>query len=128
MNRLSFYRDLTPMAAKDDHIAPWRSCYPGTQLLSGSNRFVLAASGQVAGVVNPPAAKKCGYWTNTKLPNEAETWLEGTAWHDGSWWFGWYKWLGCRAGKKVQTRVQGNGKLKPIEDAPGSYVKVRASD
>jgi len=111
------------MAAKEDHIAPWQSCYPGTQILSGPNRFVLAASGHVAGVVNPPEAKKYGHWTNTKLPNDAEAWLEGATWNDGSWWLDWHKWLSRRAGKKVRARVPGDGKLKPIED-----VKVRASD
>ncbi|MEM7042548.1 MAG: class I poly(R)-hydroxyalkanoic acid synthase [Pseudomonadota bacterium] len=116
------------MAAKDDHIAPWRSCYPGTQLLAGPKRFVLAASGHIAGVVNPPAAKKYGHWTNTKLPAEPDDWLDGANWHDGSWWPDWYRWLARKGGKKVQARAVGEGQLKSIEPAPGSYVKVRASD
>jgi polyhydroxyalkanoate synthase len=116
------------MAAKEDHIAPWLSCYPGTQLFAGSKRFVLAASGHIAGVINPPAAKKYGHWTNTRLPPSPEAWLEGAAWHDGSWWPDWHQWLARRAGRKVPARKIGGGGLKPIEPAPGSYVKVRASD
>jgi polyhydroxyalkanoate synthase len=116
------------MAAKDDHIAPWKSCYPGTQLFAGPKKFVLAASGHIAGVVNPPAAKKYGHWTNTKLPKEPDDWLEGAEWHDGSWWPDWYRWLTRKGGKKVPARVAGEGKLKPIEPAPGSYVKVRVSE
>ncbi len=116
------------MAAKDDHIAPWQSCYPGTQLLSGPRKFVLAASGHVAGVINPPASKKYGYWTNTKMPGDPERWLENAAWHDGSWWPDWYRWLSRKAGKKVAARQIGDGKLTPTEPAPGSYVKVRVRD
>ncbi|MDH3660029.1 MAG: class I poly(R)-hydroxyalkanoic acid synthase [Alphaproteobacteria bacterium] len=116
------------MAAKDDHIAPWKSCYPGTQLFAGPKKFVLAASGHIAGVVNPPGAKKYGHWTNAKLPKEADAWLDGAEWHDGSWWPDWYRWLARKAGKKVPARVVGEGKLKPIEPAPGSYVKVRVSE
>ena len=116
------------MAAKEDHIAPWQSCYPGARLFSGTNRFVLAASGHIAGVVNPPAADKYGHWTNTKLVEESGEWLENAVWHEGSWWPDWYKWLARRAGKKTDARVPGAGKLDIIEDAPGAYVKERAVD
>ena len=116
------------MAAKEDHIAPWQSCYPGTQLLSGKNRFVLAASGHIAGVVNPPAAKKYGHWTNTSLPEDPNAWLEKADWHEGSWWTDWYRWLSRKSGAKVAARTPGEGKLKPIESAPGSYVRIRASE
>ena len=116
------------MAAKEDHIAPWQSCYPGTQLFSGPKRFVLAASGHIAGVVNPPAAEKYGHWTHDKLPKTSDAWLDKAAWKDGSWWPDWYRWLGRRAGKKVPARAIGEGKLTPIEDSPGSYVQVKASD
>ncbi len=116
------------MAAKEDHIAPWQSCYPGTQLLSGKNRFVLAASGHIAGVVNPPAAKKYGHWTNTSLPEDPNEWLEKADWHEGSWWTDWYRWLSRKSGAKVAARTPGEGKLKPIESAPGSYVRIRASE
>ena len=116
------------LAAKDDHIAPWKSCYPGMQLLAGPTKFVLAASGHVAGVVNPPASKKYGYWASTKKPADPDTWLEGATWHDGSWWPDWYRWLSRKAGKKVPARTIGDGELSPIEPAPGSYVKVRVQD
>ncbi len=113
------------MAAKEDHIAPWRSCYPGTQLFAGPRRFILAASGHIAGVVNPPGAKKYGHWINTKLPQDPDDWLEAAVWNEGSWWPDWYRWLKSKAGRKVPARTVGDGKLKPIEPAPGSYVKVR---
>ena len=116
------------MAAQDDHIAPWRSCYAGTELFAGPKKFVLAASGHVAGVVNPPAAKKYGHWTHAKLPGSAEDWLKAASWQDGSWWLDWYRWLQRKSGKKVPAREVGAGKLKPIERAPGSYVKVRVND
>jgi polyhydroxyalkanoate synthase len=115
-------------ATRDDHIAPWRSCYPGTQALKGPRRFVLGASGHIAGVVNPPAANKYGYWTNAKLPRDPDAWLAGAEQHAGSWWTDWIAWLSRRSGKKVPARQPGDGKLKPLEDAPGSYVKQRASD
>jgi poly[(R)-3-hydroxyalkanoate] polymerase subunit PhaC len=116
------------VATKEDHIAPWRSCYPGTNAFGGPSRFVLGASGHIAGIVNPPAANKYGYWTNTKLPSDPDKWLEGATQHPGSWWSDWGPWLARRAGRKVPARQPGEGKLKPIEDAPGSYVKVRASE
>ena len=116
------------VATKDDHIAPWRSCYPGTQVLAGPRKFVLGASGHIAGIVNPPAAGKYAYWTNPKLPKDPDKWLEGATEHPGSWWTDWGRWLAPRAGKKVPARQPGAGKLKPIDDAPGSYVKVRASE
>jgi polyhydroxyalkanoate synthase subunit PhaC len=116
------------LATKDDHIAPWRSCYPGTQALGGPVRFVLGASGHIAGVVNPPAAKKYGYWTSEELPPDPQAWFEGATFHEGSWWPDWWRWLEPQAGDKVKAREPGSGKLQPIEDAPGSYVRVRASD
>ncbi len=116
------------LATKDDHISPWVSCYPATQALGGPVRFVLGASGHIAGVINPPAANKYCHWTGTKQPAEPEKWLEGAARHEGSWWNDWGKWLAKQAGPKVPARTPGDGKLTPIEDAPGSYVMVRASE
>jgi polyhydroxyalkanoate synthase len=116
------------VATKEDHIAPWRSCYPGTQVLAGRRRFVLGASGHIAGIVNPPAAGKYAYWTNTRLPADPDAWLAGATQRAGSWWSDWGPWLARRAGKKVPARRPGDGKLAPLEDAPGSYVKVRASE
>jgi polyhydroxyalkanoate synthase len=116
------------LTTRDDHIAPWRSCYPGTQAFKGPKRFVLGASGHIAGVVNPPAANKYGYWTNAKLPPDPDAWLTGAEQHAGSWWPDWMAWLSRRGGKKVPARRPGAGGLAPLEDAPGSYVKVRASE
>jgi polyhydroxyalkanoate synthase len=116
------------VATKEDHIAPWRSCYPGTQVLAGRRRFVLGASGHIAGIVNPPAAGKYAYWTNTRLPADPDAWLAGATPRAGSWWSDWGPWLARRAGKKVPARRPGDGKFAPLEDAPGSYVKVRASE
>jgi polyhydroxyalkanoate synthase len=116
------------LSTREDHIAPWDSTYAATQLFSGPVKFVLAASGHIAGVVNPPAAGKYGHWTNTRNPKDPETWLKGATEHAGSWWPTWSKWLAKKSGAKVAARVPGDGKLKVIEDAPGSYVKVKAHD
>ena len=113
------------ISAKEDHIAPWKSTYVGTQLLSGPVRFVLGMSGHIAGIVNPPSAKKYGYWSNDELPQDPDQWLAGAQSHEGSWWMDWKKWVQRYNGKKVPARVPGDGKLEAIEDAPGSYVKVR---
>ena len=115
------------VSTREDHIAPWRSTYAGTQLVSGPVRFILGASGHIAGVINPPSANKYGYWTNEKLPAEPETWLKGAAYHEGSWWPDWANWIAGHAGGQVPSRQPGSGKLPAIEDAPGSYVKVRAA-
>jgi polyhydroxyalkanoate synthase len=116
------------LATKEDHIAPWRSCYPGAQAFGGTKRFVLGASGHIAGIVNPPAANKYGFWTNQRLPKDPDKWFEGAKVAEGSWWNDWSAWLVRRAGKQVPARQPGDGKLKVIEDAPGSYVKVKASE
>jgi polyhydroxyalkanoate synthase len=114
------------LSTREDHIAPWRSTYAGTQLVSGPVRFVLGASGHIAGVINPPSANKYGYWTSEALPADPETWLNGAAFHQGSWWSDWEKWIAGHGGGKVPSRQPGSGKLAAIEDAPGSYVRVRA--
>jgi len=115
------------LSAREDHIAPWRSTYAGTQLVSGPVRFVLGASGHVAGVVNPPAAKKYGYWTGKSLPADPEKWLKNATYHEGSWWSDWQKWLVGHGGGEVPAREPGSGALAAIEDAPGSYVTVRVA-
>jgi polyhydroxyalkanoate synthase len=116
------------LATREDHIAPWRSVYAATQLYAGPIKFVLSASGHIAGAINPPAANKYGYWTNPNLPAEPELWLDNAMPHQGSWWPDWAEWL-CELGRdKVPARFPGGGALKPIEDAPGSYVKVRLSE
>jgi polyhydroxyalkanoate synthase subunit PhaC len=115
------------VSTREDHIAPWKSTYAGTQLLKGDKRFVLAGSGHIAGVVNPPAANKYGYWTNDELPADPEAWLEGATQHPGSWWPDWSAWNARHSGPKVPARKPGEGKLPVIEDAPGSYVRVKAA-
>jgi polyhydroxyalkanoate synthase len=108
----------------EDHIAPWKSTYAGAKLLKGPVRFVLGGSGHIAGIINPPAANKYCYWVNEKLPDDPDAWLSGAEQLPGSWWIDWGRWVARRAGAKVSARVPGNGRLKAIEDAPGSYVKV----
>jgi polyhydroxyalkanoate synthase len=116
------------LSTKEDHIAPWKSTYAGTRLPSGPVTFVLGESGHIAGVVNPPAAKKYSYWTNDKLPEIPEEWVQTAFQHEGSWWTHWLEWIKAHAGSQVKARIPGDGKLKPLEDAPGSYVKVRGNN
>jgi polyhydroxyalkanoate synthase len=115
------------VSTKDDHIAPWKSTFAATRLYGGKTRFVLSVSGHIAGIVNPPAAKKYCYWTNAKLPADPDAWFETATRHEGSWWGDWQKWVAKQAGGEVPAREPGCGKAAPIEDAPGSYVKVRLS-
>jgi len=114
------------LSTREDHIAPWKSTYTATQLYRGDTTFVLAGSGHIAGVVNPPTAEKYGYWVGKALPSDPDDWLESAAQQPGSWWPHWAAWNAQHAGPKVPAREPGDGKLEPIEDAPGSYVKVRA--
>jgi polyhydroxyalkanoate synthase subunit PhaC len=115
------------LSTREDHIAPWKSTYSATQLYQGPTKFVLAASGHIAGIVNPPDGGKYGHWENAKLPKKPDDWLAGAKFHEGSWWPTWEKWIARHAGGKVPARTPGDHKLKIIEDAPGSYVKVRAN-
>jgi polyhydroxyalkanoate synthase len=87
---------------------------------------VLGGSGHIAGVISPAGSKKYGYWTNPKLPGDSEAWLAGATQHEGSWWTDWLNWMKRRSGKKVPAQTPGDGGLAVIEDAPGSYVKVRS--
>ncbi|MGI9382757.1 MAG: PHA/PHB synthase family protein [Methyloligellaceae bacterium] len=116
------------LSTKEDHIAPWTSCFPATRLFSGPVRFVLGASGHIAGVINPPAKKKYCYWTNNAKTTDPLDWFSDAQQHEGSWWTDWGAWLGKKGGEKVPARRPGDGALKPIEEAPGSYVKVRAPE
>ncbi|MGH8702393.1 MAG: PHA/PHB synthase family protein [Burkholderiales bacterium] len=109
----------------EDHIAPWRSTYAGARLFSGPVRFVLGGSGHLAGIVNPPAAGKYSYWTHPKLPDNPERWLKGASQHPGSWWPDWTGWIAQHGGGKVPARIPGRGKLRAIEDAPGTYARMR---
>jgi len=114
------------LSTREDHIAPWKSTYAATQIYQGPITFCLAASGHIAGVVNPPAAAKYSHWISKKLPASPDDWLAGAAEHPGSWWPAWADWLKKHGGGKVAARKPGDRKLKVIEDAPGSYVKARA--
>ncbi|GBE42756.1 MAG TPA: class I poly(R)-hydroxyalkanoic acid synthase [Rhizobiales bacterium] len=121
------------MATREDHIAPAESVFKGAKLFSGPVRFVLAGSGHIAGVVNPPARNKYQHWTGIKPSSKKHPtatlrdWLKNAKEHPGSWWPDWGKWLAKRSGDKIPARQPGDGELKPIEDAPGSYVKMRYS-
>ncbi len=112
------------LSTQDDHIAPWMSTYRATGLFSGKTVFTLAKSGHVAGVVNPPAKNKYGYWTNSTTPADAQAWLDGADNHEGSWWPHWQSWLARRGGGMVAARQPGAGKLPALADAPGAYVMV----
>jgi polyhydroxyalkanoate synthase len=116
------------LSTREDHIAPWKSTYRATQVFGGPTRFVLAASGHIAGVVNPPEAGKYSHWTNEELPPEPNDWFAGATELAGSWWPDWHRWVSGLDKAQVPARVPGEGGLPAIEDAPGSYVKVKASD
>lgn len=109
------------LSTREDHIAPWRATYAGARLLGGDVKFTLAASGHTAGVVNHPDKNKYCYWSSDKMPATADEWLSDAKEFQGSWWPYWLKWIKPRAGEKVPARKIG----KFIEEAPGSYVKMR---
>ena len=112
------------LSTKEDHIAPWKSTYAATRIYKGPVKFMLAASGHIAGIINPPGAKKYGYWTNDceKCPAAPEDWLKDAKQHEGSWWPEWLRWLDTYSGEQIPARDVKNG----LEAAPGSFVKVRA--
>ena len=113
-------------ASREDHIVPWQTAYASTRLLGGDVRFVLGASGHIAGVINPPAKKKRNHWVGS-LADDADRWLEQAQDVPGSWWPAWADWLGRHAGRKVAApQSAGSRKYKPIEPAPGRYVKAKA--
>jgi polyhydroxyalkanoate synthase len=114
------------LSASEDHIAPWKSTYAATQIYEGSVKFVLAASGHIAGVVNPPDPVKYGCWDNPKLPKKPEDWLAGATYHEGSWWPIWEDFVARHGGGQVPARKPGDGALAAIEDAPGSYVLAKS--
>jgi polyhydroxyalkanoate synthase subunit PhaC len=115
------------LSTREDHIAPWRSTYAATQLYSGPVKFMLSASGHIAGVVSPPGSKY-GHWQNDNNPPTPDEWLAGATEVADTWWPAWENWVSQYAGGEVPARQPGDGKLPPIEDAPGSYVKVQAAD
>ncbi|MBV1885448.1 MAG: alpha/beta fold hydrolase, partial [Parvibaculaceae bacterium] len=114
-------------SSRNDHIAPYQSIYRSTHLYGGPVRFVMAGSGHIAGVINPPAAKKYQHWLNKDLPEDVNQWLDGAKEHKGSWWPDWEKWLRRKSGTKIPALDPESGPLVPLEDAPGSYVKLLAN-
>jgi len=115
------------LATREDHIAPAKSVLLGSKFFGGPVRFVLAGSGHIAGVVNPPVKMKYQYWTGPRPTSASlDTWLKKAKEHAGSWWPDWFDWIKAQDPTEVPAREPGGGKLVPIEDAPGSYVKVRA--
>jgi len=114
------------LSTKEDHIAPWKSTYAATQLFRGPRKFVLSASGHIAGVVNPPPKTKYGHWENDQLPANPDDWFAGARFFPDSWWPVWEAWVAGHAGGEVPARRPGAGKLRAIEDAPGRYVRVTA--
>ena len=114
------------LATREDHIAPAKSVLVGSRCFGGPVKFVLAGSGHIAGVINPPARQKYQYWTGAKPASaNLERWLAKATEHPGSWWPDWLAWVKAHDAAQVPARIPGGGKIEPIEDAPGSYVKVR---
>jgi polyhydroxyalkanoate synthase len=112
------------VSTREDHIAPWQSTYAATQLYQGPIKFVLADSGHIAGMISPPGSKY-GHWQNTNLPKTPAEWFETASLVQSSWWPTWEEWISGHSGGLVKAREPGGGLLKPIEDAPGSYVRAR---
>ena len=115
------------LATREDHIVPWQSAYRSTQVLGGDCRFVLGASGHIAGVINPASKNKRSHWIGGNAAKEAQGWFESAEEKPGSWWKDWASWLSAHSGKAVPAPKQpGNKSFKPIEPAPGRYVKEKA--
>ncbi|ABE39722.1 Poly(R)-hydroxyalkanoic acid synthase, class I [Rhodopseudomonas palustris BisB5] len=115
------------LATREDHIAPAESVLYGSQFFGGPVKYVLSGSGHIAGVINPPAANKYQYWTNDNIQvGSVAEWLKGAQEHKGSWWPDWRQWVEQFDPEQVPARAIGNDAYPPIEDAPGSYVRVRS--
>ncbi|MGN6549976.1 MAG: PHA/PHB synthase family protein [Pararhizobium sp.] len=113
------------LATREDHIAPSKSAFIGSQFFGGDVTFVLSGSGHIAGVVNPPDRKKYQYWTGGPAVGSLDDWMASAEEHLGSWWPHWQQWIATLDDRRVKARKPGGRKLRPIEDAPGSYVRVR---
>ena len=114
------------LAAREDHIAPAKSVFTGAKFFGGPVRYVLSGSGHIAGVVNPADKPKYQYWTGGQPTGEFDAWLAAAEEHPGSWWVDWAAWIKAQAPEQVAPRIPGDGKLKPLGDAPGDYVKVKS--
>ena len=116
------------VTCETDHIAAWKDCYKGVQKMGTKNKtFVLSESGHIAGIVNPPTKQKYGHYTNDDLDLDTEDWLASAEFHKGSWWPLWGDWLKKRSGKMIPARKPGDGGRKLLCDAPGTYVKAKAT-
>jgi polyhydroxyalkanoate synthase len=113
------------LATREDHIAPAKSVFLGSKFFGGPVKYVLAGSGHIAGVVNPPGKSKYQYWSGGPPTGNLDGWLAKAEEHPGSWWPDWLDWIKQQDAAEVAARVPGGGKHEPIEDAPGSYVRVR---
>ena len=113
------------LATREDHIAPPRSVFRGSSFFGGRVTYVLAGSGHIAGVINPPSRKKYQYWTGPAPQGDFDAWTARAKAHPGSWWPYWQRWIARRDRTRVPARKVGSRKYRPIEDAPGSYVRVR---
>lgn len=119
---------LMSVTCETDHIAAWKDCYRGFQQTGSKNRtFIVSESGHIAGIVNPPAKKKYGHYTNDDLSGTADEWMAGATRHDGSWWPRWEVWLKKRSGKMVPAREPGDAEHPPLAPAPGTYVRKKAT-
>jgi len=116
---------LYSLATREDHIAPAKSVFLGSRLFSGPIKFVVAGSGHIAGVVNPPYQVKYSHWTDGPTVSNVDTWLAKAKERPGSWWPHWLRWIKEQDPTEISARDPGGGKLRPLEDAPGSYVKVK---
>ncbi|MGI9367189.1 MAG: class I poly(R)-hydroxyalkanoic acid synthase, partial [Rhizobiaceae bacterium] len=116
------------VATRTDHIAPWQASFSGMSRMSGERNLILADSGHIAGIINPPEAKKYGYWTNEKPFDAAKSdqWYKQSTKHEGSWWPVWTKWISERSGEQVPARKPGNKAFPALTRAPGEYVKSKA--
>lgn len=114
-------------ASRDDHIVPWQSAYGSTRIFQGPRRFTLGASGHIAGVINPPEARKRSHWVRDDLPATADEWLAGAREEAGSWWTDWSDWLAGQGGRQIAApKTYGGRGYKAIEPAPGRYVRTPA--
>ena len=118
---------ILSVSCQRDHIAAWKDCYRGFQQTGARERvFILAESGHIAGIVNPPSKRKYGHFTNPDLTLAAEDWLAGAEHHEGSWWPRWEAWLRRRSGRKISARAIGDSDHPPLAPAPGAYVRKKA--
>jgi polyhydroxyalkanoate synthase len=116
---------LSFVSLKEDHVSKWESTYRGASRFDAPKHFILGGSGHNAGAINPPAARKHGYWTNAAFPADPREWLETAERHEGSWWTEWSTWLKAQSGADVRPRIVADGPMPILEPAPGMYARIR---